>query len=1014
MFSHPVIPANSRPRARPPPKGTFLWPTPPPLVHPLPNREYHAPTKTPSSNTAASTPPVGDGTPEPPAGTNDLPGTIKRKYGRGKGKGKEKMDVVEAPAHEIECLARVTLSIGPISFPDTELWVGRFVQQRAAAPKPPKMPREKQERKRPTAAADGAGSGPKRPRMKPGPVPRQPAVRPTANPPYHPAAGPSNYRPPPRPVGAPGPPYPGQFGQPGPPGPPRPPPPRAELSPDLIRRVNEAATKHPWLSQIIHKAARTQATKEELAKLGRVVNRLKEGKDVGEGPDDPASLPAQNRPLPPATGSARPVARPPTIPTSAAPVLPPPPQPTSSTVQSSVSGPSTSTSNPPRSETLPVPQAGADMSRTLSNSSGPLTPPPNDGESDDEGDVDMSGPRQVGGGPGGLDPALIDPTLKDGADPRLPPPSAAIPAPAPPNNPAQHASGTPNVASSTPVQPSLTTYRPSDSSAFSAPSQYRPPNPSMAPLYAQSRPPYPYPQQYPPGPGTAAYTSASPAPPPPPPPPRPTYPLPPPFLLVAFKEAPTEKFLLPLGSLSYISRQGGDPEPLQPLPKPLTPTPIPTQATPVPVSDSSLIATNTSLPIKSRTRASLGKGAKVPTPEPQTPPAKPEPTVESPDVPKKPEPPRSGLNPLPGTQPAHGTVLLSTFIPAGEWQKPDWNALSVSLPFNNPLFEPKIKPATEVKVESPSIVNATANGEVTASPKSTTKRKSKASEESNAATGNSPDLMPVRGKLLNLAAESFIPEESEVHAVTIRLGDVTDAVWQRIKTISGMIVTAEMKSLAEQEPSLMATSESSKPASEVKSEPLPSVGGSMTTNLPPPAVPAPSRPGFQPSPELKESYLERKRNWFRSLLERVPARKFLRFRLSSPRQDIIDATTDKWAPRPYPISTKALYAREEEENAEELLLLSPELQPKRGNKKLPEPTVTFEMPVSLDQLDERVAESTMSGKKLKGEDGRKRHGKRWVPGTICEGCGQSGKRVWRAGPGGKGTCESGSGAPRLV
>ena len=49
----------------------------------------------------------------------------------------------------------------------------------------------------------------------------------------------------------------------------------------------------------------------------------------------------------------------------------------------------------------------------------------------------------------------------------------------------------------------------------------------------------------------------------------------------------------------------------------------------------------------------------------------------------------------------------------------------------------------------------------------------------------------------------------------------------------------------------------------------------------------------------------------------------------------------------------------------------------------------------------------MSGKKLKGEDGRKRHGKRWVPGTICEGCGQAGKRVWRAGPGGKGTRESG-------
>jgi hypothetical protein len=123
-----------------------------------------------------------------------------------------------------------------------------------------------------------------------------------------------------------------------------------------------------------------------------------------------------------------------------------------------------------------------------------------------------------------------------------------------------------------------------------------------------------------------------------------------------------------------------------------------------------------------------------------------------------------------------------------------------------------------------------------------------------------------------------------------------------------------------------------------------------------------------------------------------------------PRPDIIDATTDKWAPKPYHISTKALGNRENDYD-DQVIPLASETQPKKGNKKALEPEVTFEMPVSLDQLDEMVAENALKGKRGKGEDGRKGKGRRWVPGTICQGCGLANKRVWRSGPGGKSTCE---------
>ena len=110
IFSHPPIPSHSRPRARPLPRGKLLFPTPTPKV-PLPSKEYHAPDKT---STASSTPvPTVEGQTQ-----NDA-------QPKGKGKNKERD---AAPAHEIECIARCTLTIGPISYPGTELWIGKFVE----------------------------------------------------------------------------------------------------------------------------------------------------------------------------------------------------------------------------------------------------------------------------------------------------------------------------------------------------------------------------------------------------------------------------------------------------------------------------------------------------------------------------------------------------------------------------------------------------------------------------------------------------------------------------------------------------------------------------------------------------------------------------------------------------------------------------------------------------------------------------------------------------------------------
>jgi hypothetical protein len=116
------------------------------------------------------------------------------------------------------------------------------------------------------------------------------------------------------------------------------------------------------------------------------------------------------------------------------------------------------------------------------------------------------------------------------------------------------------------------------------------------------------------------------------------------------------------------------------------------------------------------------------------------------------------------------------------------------------------------------------------------------------------------------------------------------------------------------------------------------------------------------------------------------------------------------------MSTKPLYTRSPPPEDEEAVpvALSPERPVKRKKNEVEE-TVTFEMPVSLDALDERVevgARTVLGKKRGRGgkvpvDDGRKRYGKRWKAGTTCEGCGRSDVRVWRRGPNGKATREFG-------
>jgi hypothetical protein len=186
---------------------------------------------------------------------------------------------------------------------------------------------------------------------------------------------------------------------------------------------------------------------------------------------------------------------------------------------------------------------------------------------------------------------------------------------------------------------------------------------------------------------------------------------------------------------------------------------------------------------------------------------------------------------------------------------------------------------------------------------------------------------------------------------------------------------------------------------------------------------------FDPAlhPRLRKAYRDYRKRRFEKLLRRVPSRAFPTFRLPAMRSDLKDAMTDRWLPRPYPMSTRPLYLTSPPpEGVEEPIGV--EVQPKKRKRGEVEEEVMFEMPVSLEMLDERVEAgakkavnrrvgklrldkgSRRSSGASEGDGGlaglSKKHGKRYIPGAICEGCAGVGLKVWRRGPGGKGTCES--------
>jgi len=157
IFSHPIVQAHNRPRARGPPKSTFLFPTPPPPNVPLPMREYHGPLR-PIEVTASREDSTDPANPDRPS----TPASEKPKKG-----AKSTRSEVEPPAHEMECIARVTLSIGPISYPGTELWLGRFVELRAPPPK-----KEKREKVKRQSFAEASAAR----RARPSTTPQTPSV----------------------------------------------------------------------------------------------------------------------------------------------------------------------------------------------------------------------------------------------------------------------------------------------------------------------------------------------------------------------------------------------------------------------------------------------------------------------------------------------------------------------------------------------------------------------------------------------------------------------------------------------------------------------------------------------------------------------------------------------------------------------------------------------------------------------------------------------------------------------
>ncbi|WWC86348.1 uncharacterized protein L201_001221 [Kwoniella dendrophila CBS 6074] len=1134
IFSHPSIPSHSKPRAKPPPKGTFVYPTPPPLIHPLPNPEYHGPS-------LSAEPSQGESS-KSQSQKKDSSDPLLNKSSNRFAKSK-RANEVEWPAHETECISRCTLTIGPISYPGTEIWIGRFVEPRITLPKKERAKPGEREKKRKLLAEENIQKKPRPKKSRTSTVdgdktPRRPQLynksstpsststpTPLSNvrpPPPH-QSYPQNYRPPRplqpshRPVDTVGPSarptLPPGIRSPGPVPPVRP----STASPHLIQLVNQAALRHAWLSSLIYKAAGSIANQAELERLGKAVARLSRGEPIEDlappgaptGPPPPRTV---SGPLPaiqarPPFPSASPLGNNASIPPTA------PPSVTAPVVSQNNSDPSTHTSIPtssqpssstrPSSPSLPAQPTITDNAPAEAEDLGP------------DDDVDMTGRPQVGGGPlpsdsvetppnvpsqptsapseAVLPEPVVDPALitsdsvvsHEQAVPdttavqQVPLEPAVEPSSAPSQPIAVHTEATLNsniTPTPVPTKSTFTSTASDPAPTGSTPTVTPKPTPRAPPVHRL--PPIP-PFAQPSIASAPVFSTPTPPPPhrlptpPPPPPPKPTYPLPPPFLLLAFKEQPTEKYLIPLGMGSFVSRIGGDyvtgPRPPTPEPEPepatqpvqvsadikvencnytdttqaIDPSTAPANAIPQSTADMPIAAAAQPAvkPSRNRTRQSLGRHAKeaptsliAPAGKEPTPPIEPKIPIKVEEG-KKPRP-TSGLPPLPGQMPPPGTVLISTIVPSGDsrWEKIDWEPLKKKLPFDNSDFWDKNpEPNVTVKQEDP---ENTSN-------------------------------QSIKPEILNLASIDLMPSEGDVQPVTIRLLDISDEVWQKMKdviadtekhAIESMFrnepklldgVTQEINDetskkvvqnaeLAANEPRQMTATDPANPSQTYPSQPIMAVASNSVPVIPSPVIQRREIVARGLSSRiltlLRPTYLARKVSRFTELLKRVPSRLFLQNRVAPPpSQELIDATTDRWAARSYPISTKPLYLPNNDDNDEEEydgpreIEFSPPPFDHNNNRKSKnqESQVTFELPVSYDLLDERVEQGVKNNllniKKRGGskpghksnsiknqepppqDDGKKRYGKRGFSKGICEGCGKENIKVWRKGPTGKGT-----------
>ena len=169
VFSHPPTASNSRARNRPAIPPTF-YPTPSAPAPPLPALEYHGPRKDKDKTKDRDEDSDKHGVQDEDTSRNQVEGNEKGKSLSKRAERAARLDEL-APAHEIDCIARVTVSIGAFSYADTEVWIGQFVDPEAYI-KPTKIkekekkvtgPRPSRAPIRPTSASASATPPPRPP-----------------------------------------------------------------------------------------------------------------------------------------------------------------------------------------------------------------------------------------------------------------------------------------------------------------------------------------------------------------------------------------------------------------------------------------------------------------------------------------------------------------------------------------------------------------------------------------------------------------------------------------------------------------------------------------------------------------------------------------------------------------------------------------------------------------------------------------------------------------------------------